>query len=374
MQDNTTKLYGGHTMKTNTIKTNTIPTVAMSVLNHVSKANGWSVKDDAAISAIGTMVRFTAKTCVISNGSQKMTLKLGTEIKPIVSQIIVMENKAKEQAKTAKTPAKADQTNEVKPMTEITPNTVAKNKAAAAAKLAAATKAKDALNLLGSEVEGETEAVTPPVKETKPPKAAKPPKAPKAPKAEKPVVVAKPLVNPAGTSTPVFEELKAACDKTEKVESVIKSMWEEIGKKFNNSISGITTALLAEGLWPARKDAKGNFVADPDGNQVPAGYQAVYKAEKENAVKGVGHYVNTAAAAFGRINMEKGRKEADAKGPKTPPDTPTEKQLNKLLLQLESAAQKLTAGQLKEWLETSKTMQPVLDAIVAEQTALGELG
>lgn len=363
-------------MKTNTIKTNTLPTVAMSVLNHVSKANGWSVKDDTAISAIGTMVRFTAKTCVISNGSQKMTLKLGTEIKPIVSQIIVMENKAKEQAKSGNTADVSTKTTEVKPMSEAkdTPVTVAKNKAAAAAKLAAATKAKDALNLLGSEVEGETEAVTPPVKETKPPKAAKPPKAPKAPKAEKPVVVAKPLVNPAGTSTPVFEELKAACDKTEKVESVIKSMWEEIGKKFNNSISGITTALLAEGLWPARKDAKGRLVADPDGNQVPAGYQAVYKAEKENGVKGVGHYVNTAAAAFGRINMEKGRKEADAKGPKTPPDTPTEKQLNKLLLQLESAAQKLTAGQLKEWLETSKTMQPVLDAIVAEQTALGELG
>jgi hypothetical protein len=372
-------------MKTNTTTSHLCP-IALSVLNHVSKANGWSVKDDTALSAAGTMVRFTAKTCVISNAGQKIVLKIGTAIKPIVSQIIIVENKAKEALKadtTAKQQTPTIKPNEeVKTMTEITPNTVAKNKATAAAKKAAAEKANDALNLLADPEESTEVTPATPAKTGKVEafKAAtdKVVETPKAPKEVKAPVIAKPLVNPAGTATPVFEELKAACDKTEKVESVIKSMWEEIGKKFNNSISGITTALLAEGLWPARKDAKGNFVADPDGNQVPAGYQAVYKAEKANGVKGAGHYVNTAAAAFGRINMEKGRikAEEDKKAGKPTPvdDTPTEKQLNKLLLQLESAAQKLTAGQLKEWLETSKTMAPVIDAIVAEREALNELG
>jgi len=189
-------------------------------------------------------------------------------------------------------------------------------------------------------------------------------------------IVGKPLVNPAGEATPVFDALKKNAETDEKAKEKLTSMWENFGGQYDFKVGNLTKALLAEGLWPAAKDKDGAFKADEEGNQVPVGYQKVYKEEREQGVKGVGHLVNVAAASFGRHNMAKAATNPgeNKKGGPTPSEsTPDEKTLAKRLNQIEKLALNIDAEDLKNFLEASKAFAPALALIKEQESALDAL-
>lgn len=187
-------------------------------------------------------------------------------------------------------------------------------------------------------------------------------------------IVGKPLVNPAGEATPVFDALKKNAETDEKAKEKLTSMWENFGGRYDFKVGNLTKALLAEGLWPAAKDKDGAFKADEEGNQVPVGYQKVYKEEREQGVKGVGHLVNIAAASFGRHNMAQALKVPGKKGGITPTgSTLDEKTLAKRLNQIEKLALNIDAEDLKNFLEASKAFAPALALIKEQESALDAL-
>lgn len=308
------------------------------VLEHIRKAAGWSIigtaPNFAGLSSIGTTVMLNAKGQVevsnLSNNLKKIASKEADA--KTIARLVTEVNTAAIKASQAK-PA---------PTAETT-KTTKENKTMAPKK----DDTKKAPEKKAAEV----------VPEVKPEK-----------------VIGKPVVNPAGESTPTFDSLKKVAETDEKTKEKLKGMWETFGVKYDFKVGNLTKALLAEGLWPASKDKDGDFKAGDDGLQVPVGYQKVYKEEKEQGIKGIGHLVNVAAASFGRHNMEKAEKEqTQAKGAKGVESTPDEKTLAKRLLQIEKLAINIDVEDLKNFLETSKAFAPALAMIKEQDAALSAL-
>lgn len=202
---------------------------------------------------------------------------------------------------------------------------------------------------------------------------------PEKPKGEKPArPIGKLPENPAGKDTPVYEALKKVVDTDTAVKAKLETAWAEFGKTYGFSVSNLTKALLAEGVWAAAKNEDGTLKAGEDGLAIPVGYQKIYKQEKEQGIKGIGHFVNVAAASFGRHNMTKNKERQPGtdgkdgvKGTDLPPD---EKAIAKKMNQMEAIAIKLPIDELKSYLETSKAFAPALKMLIEENKALDALG
>lgn len=180
--------------------------------------------------------------------------------------------------------------------------------------------------------------------------------------------------NPAGDKAPTFDALNIAVTETNKAEQVIKGAWAGIASQFEYSISNLTKALHAEGKWPSKTKKDGSFSTYDDKDEngkvlatylMPMGYKQVYTKEQESGIKGVGHMVNTAAKMFTVHNpkmIEARKKAQEDKAEKTNqgteiPSTPDEKEVGKILEQMGRLAKKLSAQELKMWLESDPSVQ-----------------
>jgi hypothetical protein len=139
-----------------------------------------------------------------------------------------------------------------------------------------------------------------------------------------------------------------------------------MAEKYDYSIKGLTADLHREGVWPNKCNKEGveTYEIDEEGiaRFQPAGYQTVYKAEREAGTKSVGHFVNTASAMFGRLNPNKASKPArpnsggSAGTPGKAPATIDEK-----IQSLESIVKSMTADEINDWLDASPTMTKIMD-------------
>jgi hypothetical protein len=325
--------------------------VFASLLLKLQKANGWTVTGLKAESNKGIVVALARnnQAILISNegGSTRLPVKDLT-VNQAVKAIVDFNQRDKTSIKPVPVSPVANKTSEVTQM----------NTATTAKSIVEKATGKKATGKKAPVATGQKAPVAPPVKE------------------EKVKVIGKPVVNPAGKATPVFDALKATVETDKKVKAKLEETWNQFGEKYEFKVGNLTKALLAEGLWPSAVDKDGDFKAGDDGLQIPVGYQKVYKQEKESETKGIGHMVNVAAASFGRHNMTRAITDKPDVGDGTTTtgeETLDEKQINKRLVQLEKLVISLPADVVKEWLDNSKALRPIMEAYMEEQKTLEAL-
>lgn len=332
----------------------------LNIANPKFQQHGWKVGKLCTTSPCGTVVTLSksgkAIDVVNTQGNVKETLRGIVTAKDLIIEVAKLDKIAQVAIKT-KTPEKAQQQKEEKVMaSKTTPKKTDKENDVVGPNHPNNPIPADAPGI--NKNAGQKSA---PKNEEKP---AKP--------------VGKLPENPAGKATPVYEALKKVVDTDTAVKAKLETAWEEFGKTYDFSVSKLTKALLAEGVWAAAKNDDGTLKAGEDGLAIPVGYQNIYKQEKEQGVKGIGHFVNVAAASFGRHNMTKKKEEqtgtdskGGTKGADLPPD---EKAIAKKMNQMEAIALKLPLEELKSYLETSKAFAPALKMLMEENKALDALG
>lgn len=348
------------TTKTNKKEETILNPVLDSVFKKVAQANGWVINGMVAEHGDGTKIALArnSQAIVISNNGSNTRVPIGddTPANVIIKAVIDFKKRVKEGLKTRSD----SDTIEVQP--ESKQQTTTKEKTTMATQTAAQKKAAKRKADAAKKA-----ATTGTVPDPKPQQAA-PAK-----------VIGKALVNPAGKSTPIYDALKTNAETDIKIRAKLEQTWIEFGTQFDFKVGNLTKALLAEGLWPAAKDKDGDYKADPDGNQIPVGYQKVLKEEKKAGNKAIGHMVNVAGASFSRhlkkVKDEEQTANAEAARAAGTPveETLDEKAINKILINLEKGINKLETKTIKEWLESSKGIKPALDMILEEAKDLAAL-
>lgn len=174
-------------------------------------------------------------------------------------------------------------------------------------------------------------------------------------------------VNPnADGAHPIFDQLAVAVTETDKAEETVVSIWQPLAEKYQFSVSGLIADLHKEGVWPDKMNKDG-VPFEVDGYTVPAGYKGVYEAEKEKGLKGAGYMVNRASRMFTKLNpaMSGGAAKDGGKGtPSNEPETVNEKAQNKIMISMSTMAAKLTKENLKAWLDSDKSVLPILNEML----------
>lgn len=348
-------------MATTTKKTDTLTRAELlNIANPKFQQHGWKVGKLCTTSPCGTVVALSksgkAIDVVNSQGGVKETLRGITTAKDLIIEVAKLDKIAQVAIKT-KTPDKAQPKTEEKVMPPKTaPKTTKKENDIVGPNHPNKPIPADAPGI--NKNAGQKPAKQ---KEEKPPKP-----------------IGKLPENPAGKATPVYEALKKVVDTDTAVKAKLETAWADFGQSYDFSVSKLTKALLAEGVWPAAKNDDGTLKAGEDNLAIPVGYQKIYKQEKEQGIKGIGHFVNVAAASFGRHNMTKKKEDqpgassnGGVNGADLPPD---EKAIAKKMNQMEAIALKLPLDELKSYLETSKAFAPALKMLMEENKALDALG
>ena len=194
--------------------------------------------------------------------------------------------------------------------------------------------------------------------------------APPAPKAP-PVKPANPN---ADGSHPIFDQLAVAVTTTDKVEGELISIWQPLADKYNFSVSGLIAELHKEGMWPDKKNKDG-IPFEVDGFTVPAGYKGVYEAEKEQGLQGAGYMVNRASRMFTKLNpeMKPGQNKGKGAVPTNESETQSEKDVNKIFVEMSRLAKKLSKENLKAWLNADMSVLPILNEMLEPAMAENEV-
>ena len=193
-----------------------------------------------------------------------------------------------------------------------------------------------------------------------------------------PPATKEPPVKPANPnadgSHPIFDQLAVAVTTTDKVEGELISIWQPLADKYNFSVSGLIAELHKEGMWPDKKNKDG-IPFEVDGFTVPAGYKGVYEAEKEQGLQGAGYMVNRASRMFTKLNpeMKPGQNKGKGAVPTNESETQSEKDVNKIFVEMSRLAKKLSKENLKAWLNADMSVLPILNEMLEPAMAENEV-